>query len=40
MTIKKYSDKSKFADEYEIEVLASLEEAKNFLITQGYILKH
>jgi len=40
MTIKKYSDESKFADEYEIEVLASLEDAKNFLITQGYILKH
>ena len=40
ITVKTYSKESKFADEYEIEVLSDLEDTKNFLLAQGYILKH
>lgn len=40
MTVKTYSNNSKFADEYEITVLSTLEEARDFLIAQGYKVKH
>jgi len=40
ITMKTYSDDSKFADENEIIVSSTLEEARDFLIAQGYILKH
>jgi adenylate cyclase class IV len=40
ITIKTYSKHSKFADEHEIEVNSTLDEARDFLIAQGYKLKH
>jgi len=40
MTVKTYSDDSKFADEYEIEISSTLEDAKKFLLILGYKLKH
>lgn len=40
MTIKTYSNESKYANEDEIILSSSLEQAKNFLLAQGYKLKH
>jgi len=40
ITVKTYSNDSKFAEEHEIVVSSSLDEAKDFLIAQGYELKH
>lgn len=40
ITMKTYPEDSKFADENEIEVNSTLDDAKNFLIAQGYKLKH
>lgn len=37
ITMKTYLDDSKFADENEIIISSSLEEARDFLIDQGYI---
>ena len=40
ITIKTYSEDSKYANEQEIIVLSNLEETKEFLLAQGYKLKH
>ena len=40
ITLKTYNDDSKYANENEIVVSSTLEEAKNFLLAQGYKLKH
>lgn len=39
MTVKTYSKDSKFADEHEIVIGSSLDEAKDFLLSLGYKLK-
>jgi adenylate cyclase class IV len=39
ITVKTYSDKSKYATENEIETTSSLEVARDFLLAQGYKLK-
>jgi len=39
ITIKKYKEGSKYADEDEIEISSSFEDAKKFLLAQGYKIK-